>query len=288
LSINPFFTIHLFHFSCRCGLLALCLILNACSPQEPNLLLPEFVPIPAGQFMQGSDIAPQLNEKPAKQRSVAAFEMMPHEVTRAQFGAFVAATGYKTEAEKGRGCYYWLRNRYELASHWQSPGIAQTDDHPVVCIKLSDAHAYAKWVGQVTQRKVRLPTETEWEYAAAGGNPANRYPWGGQMARGKANCFECGSQWDNTSTAPVGQFPANGYGLFDMAGNAYELVATEYTSNYSLDAPSINLDGLGIDPVVRGGSWSSPPSELEITRRSHDPTQDSYADIGFRLVRDIE
>ena len=130
-----------------------------------------------------------------------AFYMDVHEVTVGQFKQFVQESGYGY-------------NRWNDVAN-DSPG----DDYPMVYVNWHDATAYAEWAGK------RLPTEAEWEYAARGGLEGKRYPWGddeNNVARDHANYSGTGGTDTWTYNAPVGSFEANGYGLYDVAGNVYE------------------------------------------------------------------
>jgi formylglycine-generating enzyme required for sulfatase activity len=141
-------------------------------------------------------------------------------------------------------------------------------DHPVTQVSYRDALAYCTWAG------ARLPTEAEWEFAARGGLEAKAYVWGDEeRPDGKlmANHWQGGFPGKDTTedgfhgTAPVGSFPPNGYGLFDMAGNVWEFTADWYDPNYYAQAPAQNPRGpaAGYDPAgtgygqraMRGGSW---------------------------------
>ena len=120
----------------------------------------------------------------------------------------------------------------------------------MVLVTWDDATAYAKWAVK------RLPTETEWEYAARGGLAGKRYPWGDEITHDDANYSGAGGRdkWDK-STAPVGSFDANSYGLYDMAGNLWEWCADWYGENCYTDSPLKNPAGqdTGTYRVVRGG-----------------------------------
>ena len=136
---------------------------------------PGMVRIPAGRFTMGSpanEPQRQSDEGPQHQVHIAAFELGRHEVTLAQFRAFVAANpGYLTEAEKGDGCYGWNGTSWDenKAFSWRNVGFAQEDRSPVVCVSWNDAKDYVAWLKRQTGQAYRLPTEAEWEYAARAG-----------------------------------------------------------------------------------------------------------------------
>jgi formylglycine-generating enzyme required for sulfatase activity len=217
-----------------------------------------------GVFRMGSDrFYPE--EKPARHVSVDAFRIDVHPVTNRQFAQFVAATGYHTWAERvpdaadypgadpallvpasavftptahpvdTRNPALWWR--LVPGADWRHPSGPHSDltgleDHPVVHVALADAEAYAAWAGK------RLPTEAEWEFAVRGGLAEREYAWGDELApdgRRLANywagVFPCerGSDDGFARTSPVGFYPANGFGLFDMIGNVWEWTADWYS-----------------------------------------------------------
>ena len=156
-----------------------------------------------------------------------------------------------------------------------------------------DAKAYATWLSAQTGKRYRLPSESEWEYAARSGT-RTRYSWGdeincGQARYGRRSYGECSDSWDGT--VPVGSFAANAFGLFDMHGNVLEWVADCYVDSYA-GAPidgSARRSGCGSDvrAVLRGGIWFSDPHYLRAASRGADaPSGRSYRD-GFRLVQDL-
>jgi len=208
-------------------------------------------------------------EGPIHSTRVNSFYIDTNEVTNAQFAEFVKAKDYKTFAEKGltredfpKAPEEMLKggsavfsspatstNPYSVnpqswwpfiaGANWRHPqgpksSIDKIMDHPVVCINHDDAEAYAKWAGK------RLPTEAEWEFAARGGLEQKTYAWGNQRYPGKwmANCFQGDFPHKNSVkdgfelTAPVKSFPANGYGLYDMSGNVWEMCSDNYRPDY--------------------------------------------------------
>jgi formylglycine-generating enzyme len=218
--------------------------------------------IPGGTFLMGSnDFYPE--ERPVHRVTVDGFWMDEHPVTNAGFRDFVEATGYTTVAERQPdpadypgvdpalltpGSLVFRRPPHRVGPHdyrawwayvagacWNRPeGPESTldgrDHHPVVHVAYEDADAYARWAGKA------LPTETEWEFAARGGLEGAVFAWGDEFApEGSmlANIWQGEFPWQNLAadgyegTSPVGSFPANGYGLYDVAGNAWE-----WTSDY--------------------------------------------------------
>ena len=205
------------------------------------------------------------DEKPVHERAVARFRIDRYEVTNAQYAAFVDATGYVTVAERELdpaafegadpadlvpGSMVFtptsgpvdLRNwrnwwRWQPGACWRrpfGPGSAIDDrlQHPVVHIAFEDANAYAEWAG------LRLPTEAEHEFAARGGLEGKRFAWGDEAypdGVAQANSWLGRFPYDNQGVgdaAPVGSYPANGYGLYDMIGNVWEWTSDYYTPRH--------------------------------------------------------
>lgn len=227
---------------------------------------PEMQYIPAGGFTMGDDhdaLAPE--EQPIHQVRIRPFYMARHEVSFADYDRFARATGRGLPDDKG-----WGRG-----------------SRPVINVSWQEARAYANWLTQESGHKYRLPSEAEWEYAAKAGS-LSLYWWGSRSGENNANCFNCGSQWDNRSTAPVGSFKPNAFGLYDVAGNVSEWVEDCFHSSYQ-GAP---LDGSAwADPdcnerVVRGGAFSRPADAMRSTRRGAFDQNVRLEMLGFRVVRE--
>jgi formylglycine-generating enzyme required for sulfatase activity len=170
--------------------------------------------------------------------------------------------------------------------HWNKKGYPQEKaNHPVVNISWYAAVAYCQWTGK------RLPTEAEWEYAARGGLRAKAFPWGDEpVDKTRVNYSESGFG----DTTPVGSYNANGYGLFDMAGNVWEYLADEW-GRYSSSAQNDPVAGgsLFLDDaflaitsrrVIRGGSWGGAPVNLRVTYRDSHPPNGARDFVGFRCA----
>ena len=183
------------------------------------------------------------------------FYMDVTEVTVGQFKKFLKSSGYKPDEPIN-----WEK-LYEY-----SP----TDEHPMIYVSWFDAQAYCEWAGK------RLPTEKEWEFAARGGLKDKEYPWGDEesIAREYANFRGVlgRDQWDQT-TAPVGSFRPNGYGLHDMAGNVLEWCQDWYSEDKRYR-------------VLRGGSWNLTTTALRVAGRDYYVSFPTGASIGggFRCV----
>lgn len=237
----------------------------------------DMVLIKGGSFEMGTNDFP--DAKPVHKVTVNSFYIDAHEVTNAQFAAFVKATGYKTVAEQqldpkdypgvpasalvpGSAVFsppnskvslddamqWW---KYVAGANWQHPqgpnsNITGKENYPVVQICYTDAIAYCKWAGK------RLPTEAEWEFAARAGKHFDKYYWGNDLKpNGKfvANIFQGDFPWKNlkedgyANTAPVKSFPPNAFGLYDIEGNVWEWCNDFYRPDYYAQSPSANPQG---------------------------------------------
>ena len=214
----------------------------------------KMVLIPAGSFDMGS--GESSDEQPVHTVYVDAFYMDEYEVTNAQYRKFMSATGHREPR-------YWDDSDYNQPNQ------------PVVGVDWNDAVAYARWAGR------RLPTEAEWEYAARGGLSGRKYPWGDPISTSQANY---GSNVGKP--VPVGSYSANGYGLYDMAGNVYEWCSDWYDEDYYSSSPSRNPQGpsSGSYRVLRGGSWFNLPYHLRVAYRNNYIPASAYDTYGFRCV----
>jgi formylglycine-generating enzyme required for sulfatase activity len=264
---------------------------------------PEMVVVPAGSFLMGSldgekdrgkDAAPQHEVTIARSFAIGRFE-----VTRDEFEAFVAASGYKV----GDRCYTFEGGvpRERSSRSFQNPGFAQTGNHPVVCVSWTDAKAYVAWLSRTVGKPYRLPSESEWEYAARAGsdsqygfeNEVCKYANGADQS---AKLAELPSDYTYMSctdgyayTAPVGSFEANGWGLFDFLGNVWEATEDCYIDNDSetpQDGSPLRLAQCHSSPV-RGGSWFSDAQSLRPTVRARATHEERHDDLGFRVVRTL-
>jgi formylglycine-generating enzyme required for sulfatase activity len=217
--------------------------------------------IPAGPFVMGSD-AGAPDEGPKREVDVSAFSIDRFEVTNKDFAAFVEATGYVTDGEESGAKRIW-RDEY---------GDGE-ENHPVVRVNWNDAVAYCEWLGK------RLPSEAEWEKSARG--PDNtKYPWGDEYDAAQANGKDSGLR----GTASVGSYPANGYGLHDMAGNVWEWTADWYQP-YPGNIIEDEFYGERFR-VVRGGGWFEEAATLATyNRNAADPVKTANDDLGFRCAK---
>ncbi len=302
---------------------------------------PDMVLIPGGTFRMGSD-RHYPEEAPVHRVTVAPFRIDRTPVTNRQFRRFVEATGYVTVAEIPpdpkdypgalphmlkpgslvftpprqpvdlRDWTQWWK--FEFGASWRQPlgcdGSNQAlDDHPVVHIAFQDAEAYAAWAGK------ELPTEAEWEYAARGGLDGAEFAWGEGLTPGgrhMANIWQGTFPHENRAaeghrrTSPVGAYPPNGYGLFDVIGNVWEWTMDWYSAWHSAEphkaccipenprggreadsydqcAPAVRIPR----KVVKGGSHLCAPSYCRRYRpaaRHPQPIDSGMSHVGFRCV----
>jgi formylglycine-generating enzyme required for sulfatase activity len=260
---------------------------------------PEMVSIPAGSFMMGSpDSEDDRNEHegPQTKMNIRAFSLGKYSVTRGEFAEFINATGYKP----ARRCFAEVSHgKFEETSkaNWKDPGFRQTDRDPVVCVSWDDAMAYVEWLSQATGKKYRLPSEAEWEYAARAGTTTSRI-WGNDAdeACGYANVSDASVKkeydWKTVDcddgyvyTAPVGKFKPNKFGLYDMMGNARQIVAGCLTDSIA----ELPKDGSANEDCsehpLRGSSWESYPTVIMrvACREWVSPTYAHLA-YGFRVA----
>lgn len=264
---------------------------------------PPVVVLAPGEFMQGA-LASEANRQPSEgPRHLVRIDyplaIGRREVTRAEFARFAADTGFT-----GDGCeIYDGQWRMDQRRSWQSPGFPQGDDHPATCVSWQDAHDFTRWLSAKTGETYRLPSASEWEYAArAGGQSA--MVWGDRIDDGcqSANLadqsagrrypgwqvFACRD--DFVHTAPVASLAPNAFGLHDMAGNVFEWVRDCWRSTYA-DAPA---DGSAwtspgcSEAELRGGSWFSRPGFVRTAFRNHYQMDRRASSFGFRVVREIK
>ena len=254
---------------------------------------PEMVVVRGGSYLMGSrpGEAGRLEDEGPAHRVVIpkAFAVGVHEVTRGEYARFVAATGY----EAGASCRVWDGGSgawiERAGASWQAPGFEQTDRHPVVCINWEDAQAYVRWLSGETGHAYRLPSESEWEYAARAGTDTPRY-WGasgnpcGQGNGAEASCAD-GHPW----TSPVGTFAANGFELHDVLGNAGEWVQDCWHEGYE-NAPAGSESRESGDcsrRVLRGGSWGDAAALLRAASRSGQASGMRSSAAGLRVLREL-
>lgn len=266
-------------------------LLVACSS------VPDMAEVPAATFQMGGSIDYGYGEIDGPRHSVALsgpFALAKTEVTVQEFRAFIQDTNYVSE----RHCnVYTDDNSWHIdpMRNWENPGFSQSENHPVVCVTWDDAQAYAKWLSNKTGKTFRLPSEAEWEYVASSGKIEGI---DGEVDHNEANiglvdC--CGGKVQGRDiwmeTAPVGSFPADKYGIYDIRGNVWEWQADCHQDNYD-DAPVDGSARTTCDTpdkrVIRGGSYGDAGDYLSPRYRLPGPKSQGYFTVGFRLAYDID
>jgi formylglycine-generating enzyme required for sulfatase activity len=244
--------------------------------------------------------------------NVNSFAIGRYDVTRQEFAAFIADSGYKIQIETG--CSGAVESLAESKRrNWRNPGFPQTDRHPVICVSWDEANAYAAWLSRKTGHTYRLPTEVEWEYAARAGTTTPRF-WGRGNACRYANVFDLsalkasaakygkpepkasfmdyGCTDGYVETSPAGVFRPNGFGLYDILGNVKQLVS-DCRGLYGASKESQTADKSCRSRVARGGSFGSGPFGIRSASRDSLPTiatgnilnRDTH--VGFRVAMDL-
>ena len=265
----------------------------------------EFVLVPPGQFMMGSDEAEaRPHEKPVHRVTISRpYYIGKYDVTVAQFRRFAETAKYETECERGGNKGWTVKDgkwQGDVAGiNWKQPGFEQTPEHPVVLVTWNDAQAFTAWLSKLSDRDIRLLTEAQWEYAARGpGSP--KYPWSDKWDGTKANHGDVSlkntgfTQWGCTSdndgyayTSPVGVYKnASWCGAYDMAGNVCQWCADWFDDKYYQNSPTVDPKGpaSGGDRVLRGSSWSVSPDYCRAALRHRSSPGNRDAIIGFRVA----
>ena len=285
--------------------------------------LDNMIKLDGGRFLMGTEDDegfPADGEGPIREVTIDPFYIDRYPVTNTQFAEFIKATGYRTEAEQFGWSFVFQghipKDRFtEIVdttvpslnwwckvngADWQHPegphaSIANRLTTPVVHISHSDALAYCRWANK------RLPTEAEWEYAARGGLEQQTYPWGNELTpNGVFLCNTWQGEFPNIDTAedgysapsPVDAFPANGYGLYSVSGNAWEWCADWFHPSWHLTATRTNPIGPpnGTQRLMKGGSYlchKSYCNRYRVAARTSNTPDSATTNITFRCVSDV-
>jgi formylglycine-generating enzyme required for sulfatase activity len=258
-------------------------------------LLPEMALIPAGEFLMGSEEAEE-DERPVHAVDLDDFLIGVQPVTNAEYARFVRDTGHRPPAiyelplvvtAGGQDREKAFRAVGQSYTWPEAAPAAERLDHPVTLVRWEDAVTYCAWLGAVTGKSFRLPTEAEWEKAARGGHGGRRYPWGDRLDRNMANFLADPTTKLAHGTTRCRSYPPNGYGLFDMTGNVWEWVQDWYDPAYYSVSAGRNPPGPvgGSMRVVRGGSWLVADVRMLSCSHRHKVPPDTYSyAIGFRLA----
>ena len=280
------------------------------------------VELDGGTFSMGTEDKfgyPDDGEGPVREVEISPFAIEVETVSNRRFADFVEATGYTTDAERFGWSFVfagllpdsfpdtrgvtdapWWRQVF--GATWRRPegphsAIDDRLDHPVVHVSWRDAEAFCAWA------ESRLPTEAEWEYAARGGLDQKRFPWGDEREPGgehRMNVWQGKFPTDNSEedgyygTCPVGEFPANGFGMHNVSGNVWEWCADWFDVNYHRQA-SERHDPIGPPSgeakVTRGGSYlchRSYCNRYRVGARGRNTPDSSAGNVGFRCARSIQ
>ena len=241
------------------------------------------IPVRPGTFKMG-DVSGtgDDSERPVHEVRIAPFSIGRNEVTRAQFNTFLLATGYEMQPADVGGDEVCDLDMVD----WNSPGFEQSDENPVVCVNWLDAQAFIGWLNEQSELSFRLPGEAEWEYAARAGT-ATDYWYGEKFDPTRENVGGAhgADRWE-AGTAPVGQFPANPYGLHDSLGNVSEWLEECAAENYQDAAAegSVRRQGPCDDRGVRGGNWLGDDRQARVSNRLKRPAAFRATYLGFRLA----
>lgn len=223
----------------------------------------EFSYVRGGTFEMGDSTEGHQRELPVHTVAVDDFAVCMYEVTFSQFDRFCDATGREKPDDLG-----WGRG-----------------DRPVINVSWEEANAYAAWLSNETGLTFSLPSEAQWEYFARAGSP-DRYWTGATLPSETANCRECGSEWDDRMTAPVGSFSPNPWKVFDTAGNVAEWTLDDWQRGYDgapVDGTARIVQG-ATHKVYRGGAWNYPMKGLKASTRDWARPTEKFNEVGFRLV----
>ena len=229
---------------------------------------PEMVVVPAGRFRMGCVSGRDCGdgERPVHEVQVPSFALGAYEVTFEEYERFARATGRDRPNDRG----------------WGRGG------RPVINVSWEDAQAYASWLSDETGEDYRLPSESEWEYAARAGT-TTRYSWGRDIGRNRANCDGCRSRWDDDETAPAGSFAPNAWGLHDMHGNVNEWVEDCRHENYARgpqDGTAWTTGGSCDRRGLRGGSWRD--RDVRAANRGWNSREYQSHSLGLRVARTLD
>ncbi len=261
-----------------------------CAAADGKDYCPEMVVVPGGSFMMGSPPT-ETGRMPDEAADEEPREGPQHRVTIAK--PFAVAKFALTFSEWDT-CV-----AYGDCPHVSDAGWG-TGQRPAINMSWDDAQRYVAWLSKMTGKPYRLLTEAEYEYATRAGTQY-AFPWGDEVGLRNADCDDCGSPWDGKKTAPVGSFPPNAFGLYDMVGNLWEWVEDCYHPSYTtapsktqgkIDAPT---DGSAWTTacwddrlhVGRGGSWRSRHENIRSAGRNRATADRGGEDLGFRVARTL-
>ncbi len=223
------------------------------------------VRVPEGWFGMGCESGRD-DEKPVHRVWVDGFDLSAYQVTNAEYECFLAAMSCAPPP-----C-------------WSDPNF-HDPKMPVVAVSWHEAADYCEWLSGTTGKRYRLPSEAEWERAARGGAEGSTYPWGNASPE---TVPDYDRRW-KLGPEPVGQYPPNAYGLYNVGDNVHEWCADWYDDGYYGHSPERNPQGpkSGNRRASRGGSWRHHIKVTRTAARSSIPPEFQYADYGFRMARSL-
>jgi formylglycine-generating enzyme required for sulfatase activity len=254
---------------------------------------PEMVAVPAASFMMGAgphEVVATVPEDQVRVSIARPFAVGRFAVTRREFAAFVAATGRKMDGI----CYRLGVPGRNPQLNWTSPGFAQDDRHPVVCVSWHDAKAYVAWLSSMTGKQYRLLSEAEREFVTRAGS-ATPFWWGSTISTDQANydgrvTYAGGPTGEaRRSTVAVDSFLANPWGLYNVHGNVWEWTEDCWNEK-NAGNPGDGTARSGADcsvRVVRGASFNNFPHTLRSARRERELSENRLVTFGFRVARDF-
>ena len=250
---------------------------HALKPLEPfkecakDTHCPVMIVVPPGLFMMGSTTTEEDHD---------ADESPQHEV---MISEPFAVSRFDVTFDEWDTCIAYGDCDPRIADSFWGRG-----QQPVINLNWNDAQRYVAWLSRMTGKPYRLLTEAEYEYATRAGTQG-RYPWGNEIGENNANCSDCGTEWGPTRPAPVGSFPPNRFGLFDMVGNVFKWVEDCYHSNF-VGAPADGSAWIGSDcnhRVGRGGAFNYVPRILRSANRFEGDASERFNIVGFRIARTL-
>ena len=258
---------------------------------------PVLTTIPGGDFLMGSDDGDD-DERPVHAVHVDAFQIGAQLVTNAEYARFVRETGHRAPGvyELPLVVTAGADEREENFRRMSDPYGWKDDqpprerlDHPVTLVRWDDASAYCEWLTSTAGRVFRLPNEAEWEKAARGGRRGDRYPWGDRFDQSMLNFLADPAEKAQHGTTPCGMYPANDYGVFDVAGNVWEWVHDWYAADaYKATAAAGPVPEARRLRVLRGGAWVVTDVRMLRCSYRHKVPPDTYSyAIGFRVASSV-
>ena len=265
---------------------------------------PDMVVLPGGTFRMGTDTGP-VNERPAHDVTLASFAVARTEITQAQYALFAREAGRAPSAPCFTDSDHDGRYGFEADKSWADPGLGTGDNYPATCVNYADAKDYADWLARKTGKPYQLLSEAQYEYALRGGT-TTEYFWGNdkdQMCRfangPDTHVMSLFPRWHSGAEcqdghdflAPVASRQPNGYGLYDMAGNAWEWTADCYVTGYGVQ----RTNGAAYDNgaqclwrTTRGGSFAYAITDFRSAARNYAIAPYMRGgDVGFRVALEL-